>query len=389
MEAGLLHLHNFLRWVVLIAGVIAIVRAFTGMSGAKPYNRVPGTVFLASVHIQVLIGAVIYWVSSGIAATFRADVGAGMKVAMLRFFGMEHVVGMVLAAVVVTIGSARARRGADDAAKNKTAAVFFTIGLLLILAVIPWPFRGDGVGRPLFPGMKAPATEPTSTTTTTPSTTPLMPSPQPVQPVQPVQPPMGLPPGGSHRCTRRRRRARPVRFAAHGVHACRSSKTRTQAPPTTSAATSTPRDGRRCASTRVSCGAWWSRWWSPSTRTTQFATAAATTALTTMLLTACDGPPPLSPEEVQRRWRHGQLIDAVQAGDDVDVVVVCPAAEAAAPSTSTSVTARFRLVSREVRLWERRDPLGHRDPLAFMAWRRCAEQAEHAQASKNTTTTTP
>ena len=157
MEAGLLHLHNFLRWVVLIAGVIAIVRSFMGMSGGKSYSRAPGVVFMASLHLNVVLGLLIYGVFSGVAATFRADVGGAMKIAMLRFFGMEHLVGMLIAAVVVTIGSARARRAANDDAKNKTAAVFFTVGLLIILAVIPWPFRGKGVGRPLFPGQARPA----------------------------------------------------------------------------------------------------------------------------------------------------------------------------------------------------------------------------------------
>lgn len=159
MEAGLLHLHNFLRWVVLIAGIVAIVRSFTGIGGGKPYNRTPGIVFMGALHLNVMLGLLLYVAFSGVAATFRADIGAGMKVAMLRFFGMEHAVGMLIAAVLVTIGSARARRASDDAAKHKTAAVFFTLGLLIMLAVIPWPFRGDGVGRPLFPGQRPAAVE--------------------------------------------------------------------------------------------------------------------------------------------------------------------------------------------------------------------------------------
>lgn len=174
MSAGLLHLHNFLRWVVLIAGLIAIVRAFMGMNGSKPYNKLPGTIFLASLHTQVLLGLGIYFGISGVVATFLADPGASMKVSMLRFYGVEHLLGMLVAAVLVTIGSARARRAPNDAAKNKAAAVFFSLGMLIIFVSIPWPFRGDGVGRGLFPGMKAPAA--TTTTETVPEQAPPQPN---------------------------------------------------------------------------------------------------------------------------------------------------------------------------------------------------------------------
>ena len=34
-------------------------------------------------------------------------------------------------------------------ARHRTAAIFFTLGLLLILLGTPWPFRA--IGRPLLP----------------------------------------------------------------------------------------------------------------------------------------------------------------------------------------------------------------------------------------------
>jgi len=166
MEAGLIHLHNALRWVVVIAGVLAVVKAILNAQANKPYSRGPGVVFMASLHVQVLLGFIIYFAVSGLAATFRADPGAAMKVAALRFFGMEHVTLMVIATVLATIGSARARRGPDEVTKNKTARTFFAIALVLLALGIPWPFRGDGVGRGLFPGMAAPAAQPSASTTT-------------------------------------------------------------------------------------------------------------------------------------------------------------------------------------------------------------------------------
>jgi hypothetical protein len=163
MHTGLLHLHNLLRWVVLVAGVIAVVRAQLALSGQKPYVRAPGFAFVTVLHTQLLLGFVLYFGTSGLVATFLAAPGASMKDAVLRFFGVEHLVMMLAAVVVATIGSARARRAADDETKNRTSRTFFAVALVLLLAGIPWPFRTGGTGRAWLPGMSVPAATSTAT----------------------------------------------------------------------------------------------------------------------------------------------------------------------------------------------------------------------------------
>ena len=177
MHTGLLHLHSFLRWVVVFAGVVAIVRAHQGVAANAPYRRLPGTIFVMSLHLQLTLGLVLYFGTSPLVTAFLAAPGASMKDALLRFFGVEHLVMMLAAIVVATIGSAKARRGADDLAKNKAARLFFTIAFVLLLAGIPWPFRAAGAGRSWFPGMApAPAAQTTTTTTTPSPTYPSLPS---------------------------------------------------------------------------------------------------------------------------------------------------------------------------------------------------------------------
>lgn len=179
MHTGLLHLHNALRWVILFAGIAAVVRAQLGVSGNTPYRRLPGLIFVTSLHLQLTLGLVLYVGTSPVVKNFLAAPGAAMKDAQLRFFGVEHLAMMVAAVVVATIGSAKARRGANDLAKNKAARTFFAVALVLLVAGIPWPFRGNGVGRPLFPGMTPSAVEqtPATTTTTTSPVVPLLPAP--------------------------------------------------------------------------------------------------------------------------------------------------------------------------------------------------------------------
>ena len=72
------------------------------------------------------------------------NMGETMKVPVLRFFTVEHTFMMLIALVFITIGYATAKRAKEDVAKHKKTFIFYLIGFILILAVIPWPFRGFG-----------------------------------------------------------------------------------------------------------------------------------------------------------------------------------------------------------------------------------------------------
>jgi len=58
----------------------------------------------------------------------------------IRFFGIEHSSTMLIAILLITIGSALAKRKPTDREKFKIIAIWFSIALLLILAAIPWEF---------------------------------------------------------------------------------------------------------------------------------------------------------------------------------------------------------------------------------------------------------
>ncbi len=140
MYNGLLHLHSFLRWVVLAVLIIVIVKSFVGWLGKKTYTKGDKTLSLVTVsatHLQIVIGLVLYFVSPLIAMAME-DFGGAMGNAQLRFFAVEHAAIMLIAGVLLTIGSAKAKRAADDIGKFKTQAIWFTITLVLILSRIPW-----------------------------------------------------------------------------------------------------------------------------------------------------------------------------------------------------------------------------------------------------------
>ena len=67
----------------------------------------------------------------------------------IRFFGMEHSLMIIIAIVIITIGSAKAKRKLTDKEKYKTMAIWFTVALLIILISIPWAFS-PLASRPYF-----------------------------------------------------------------------------------------------------------------------------------------------------------------------------------------------------------------------------------------------
>ena len=61
-----------------------------------------------------------------------------MKDAALRLTSLEHPLINIIAIVLITIGWSKHKKATTSEAKFKSIAVFFGLGLLLILSRIPW-----------------------------------------------------------------------------------------------------------------------------------------------------------------------------------------------------------------------------------------------------------
>ena len=146
---ALIHVHSGLRWVVLALLLFAIVNAGIKLKRGKyeKSDKMLNLFAMVVFHIQVTIGIVLSFISG------KVNYGKNwMKienangVAELRFFGLEHIILMVLAMILITIGRKKAERKLDANAKHKTILVWYLIVLLVVLAGIPWPFRGFMTG---------------------------------------------------------------------------------------------------------------------------------------------------------------------------------------------------------------------------------------------------
>jgi len=151
MYPFLLALHSLTRWLVLISLIISLIVAYRGWLLKKVFTKSVNVLRIITAtisHIQLTFGLWLYFISP-IVHYFLANFKTAVHEREIRFFGMEHVTIMLTAITVISIGSAKAKRKTTGQEKFKTMAIWFTIGLLLILTSIPWSFS-PLVNRPSF-----------------------------------------------------------------------------------------------------------------------------------------------------------------------------------------------------------------------------------------------
>jgi hypothetical protein len=137
--------------VILVLLLAAIFKSYSAMGSGRSYtagDRKLGLLLLISAHTTFLLGLVLWLFGSlGLSLVKNPGMGVVMKNAVMRYWVVEHFVGMLIAIALITIGRGVAKKGIPDAAKFKRAFWLFLVALIIILATVPWPFR-TGVGRP-------------------------------------------------------------------------------------------------------------------------------------------------------------------------------------------------------------------------------------------------
>lgn len=138
MYTGLQHLHSYLAYLVLIGILFSIIMAVVGYTNNRPFtdrDRKMGLLGLIPTHLQWVIGLILYFVSPLGLSNFS---GATMKDSVSRLYMLEHPLMMVLGVILITIGYARAKRQIGHRKGFSSIYIFYGIGLVLILARIPW-----------------------------------------------------------------------------------------------------------------------------------------------------------------------------------------------------------------------------------------------------------
>ncbi len=143
MYTGLVHLHNLLRWVIVITLVWSLLNAFKGKNGKETL------ILMISSHVMLLIG-LIQWLGGdwGLKQIKSLGMGEAMKNAAVRFFAVEHALMMIIAIALITVGHRAAKAG------KANTKWFLLAALAIILLMMPGPWKSDvALQRGLIPGM--------------------------------------------------------------------------------------------------------------------------------------------------------------------------------------------------------------------------------------------
>ena len=136
MMTGFVHLHNLLRWVILVLLIWSLINSFSKKNGKE------ARILTIVSHVMLLLGLVQWYAGAWGLKLIQAagGMGAVMKDAMQRKMAVEHPLLMIISIALITIAGISVKKGKDN------AKWFYLVALILILAGIPWY-------RPLMPGM--------------------------------------------------------------------------------------------------------------------------------------------------------------------------------------------------------------------------------------------
>lgn len=151
LYAVVLFLHSWLRWAVVVLGVLALGKSLAGWLRGRDWARADRRLQVLAVSafdLQMLLGMTLYFALSPLTPGSMDALRTSLSVPFLRFFSLEHPLLMLLALVAVHLASALSRRADAPRLKHRAWAVGLLVAALCLALAIPWP--GLAHGRPLF-----------------------------------------------------------------------------------------------------------------------------------------------------------------------------------------------------------------------------------------------
>ena len=128
------HTHSLVAIILIIGLLLTIIRALISRNAIDLRTRKIAKKTMIVLHIQFLLGIILFFVSPRGFSSISADV---MSNSISRFYIIEHPFSAILAVVLVTIGHAKLKKASDEKGA-KLILIYYTLGLLLVLSRFPW-----------------------------------------------------------------------------------------------------------------------------------------------------------------------------------------------------------------------------------------------------------
>jgi len=133
-------LHSYWAFLVLLVLILAIANAFKGRLQAAEFQARDLRLSLFALifsHIQLVLGLIVYFVSPWFDLWSQQGMGI-MKDAQARLYLVEHPITNLIALFLITLGWSLHKRQSSTTKKFGRIALFYSLGLLLLLSRIPW-----------------------------------------------------------------------------------------------------------------------------------------------------------------------------------------------------------------------------------------------------------
>ena len=140
MYSGLFHTHSLLRYFILAALIVVIVKAVISLINKQPYTKVDnriGLYLFIFTHMQLLIGLILYFVSPQV--KFGSDT---MSDKLTRYWTVGHLTAMIIAVVLLTLARTSIKRMTDDSGKHRRLLIYNAMALAIIVGTILMSGRG-------------------------------------------------------------------------------------------------------------------------------------------------------------------------------------------------------------------------------------------------------
>jgi len=130
--------HSWLRYLLLALLIINILKTLIGWMGKENYSKTDDRLslfLLITTHTQLLLGLVMYimWVHAG---NIFGNMATTMHTPELRYFAVEHITGMIVAVILITLGRILPKKAANDTHRFKQSFFYFILAFIIIMGML-------------------------------------------------------------------------------------------------------------------------------------------------------------------------------------------------------------------------------------------------------------